>query len=133
MVNRVILIGRLVRDPELRTLPSGQAITRFTLAVDRGFANGQGEREADFIDIVAWRTLAEQVAEHMRRGRLVGVEGRLQIRRYETAQGKRRKAAEVVADRVRFLDRKPVEVCSDEELPAAGEALPEEVGAGVLF
>lgn len=131
MVNRVILIGRLVRDPELRTLPSGQSMARFTMAVDRGFANGQGEREADFIDIVAWRTLAERVAEHLRRGRLVGVEGRLQVRRYETAQGKRRKAAEVVADRVRFLDRKPFEVCSDEELSAASEALPEEVGAGV--
>lgn len=114
MVNRVILIGRLVRDPELRTLPSGQAMARFALAVDRGVANVQGEREADFIDIVAWRTLAEQVAEHLRRGRLVGVEGRLQIRRYETAQGKRRKTTEVVADRVRFLDRKPREERGDQ-------------------
>ncbi len=130
MVNRVILIGRLVRDPEVRTVASGQAMARFTLAVDRGFANADGHREADFIDIVVWRMLAEQVAEHLRRGRLVGVEGRLQIRRCETAQGKRRRAAEVVADRVRFLDRKPVEVCSDEELSTA-EALPEEVGAGV--
>src|SRR5574341_2362559 len=109
MINRVILIGRLVRDPELRTLQSGQAMTRFSLAVDRGFRNGEGQREADFIDVVAWRTLAERVAEHLRRGRLVGIEGRLQVRRYETAQGKRRKAAEVVADRVRFLDRKPSE------------------------
>ena len=106
-MNRVILIGRLVRDPEVRTVASGHAMARFALAVDRGVANVRGEREVDFIDVVTWRTLAEQVAEHLRRGRLVGVEGRLQTRRYETAQGKRRKATEVVADRVRFLDRKP--------------------------
>ncbi|MDI6773576.1 MAG: single-stranded DNA-binding protein [bacterium] len=114
MVNRVILIGRLVRDPELRSVASGQAMARFTMAVDRGFANADGHREADFIDIVVWRMLAEQVAEHLRRGRLVGIEGRLQIRRYETAQGKRRKAVEVVADRVRFLDRKPREERGDQ-------------------
>ncbi len=131
MINRVILIGRLVRDPELRTVASGQAMARFALAVDRGFANGQGQREADFIDVVVWRALAERVAEHLRRGRLVGIEGRLQIRRYETAQGKRRKAAEVVADRVRFLDRKPAEASGDEELPADDETLAEEVGADV--
>lgn len=124
MVNRVILIGRLVRDPEVRTVASGHAMARFALAVERGVANVQGDREVDFIDIVTWRTLAEQVAEHLRRGRLVGVEGRLQTRRYETAQGKRRKATEVVADRVRFLDRKPRDQRGD-------EALSEEVEPGV--
>src|SRR5688572_20578326 len=133
MINRVILIGRLVRDPELRTVASGQAMTRFSVAVDRGFPNSQGQREADFIDIVVWRALADQVAEHLRRGRLVGIEGRLQIRRYETAQGKRRKAAEVVADRVRFLDRKPSESGTDAALPAEEEALSEEVEADVPF
>ncbi len=133
MVNRVILIGRLVRDPEVRTVPSGQTMARFALAVDRGVANIQGEREVDFIDIVAWRALAERVGAHLRRGRLVGVEGRLQIRRYETAQGKRRKTAEVVADRMRFLDRKPSEVKPDEEAFADDEALAEEVGADVPF
>jgi single-strand DNA-binding protein len=133
MINRVILIGRLVRDPELRTLPSGQAMTRFSLAVDLGFANGQGQREADFIDVVVWRALAERVAEYLRRGRLVGIEGRLQVRRYETAAGKRRKAAEVVADRVRFLDRKPSEAGSDVALSADDETLAEEVEADVPF
>jgi len=132
-VNRVILIGRLVRDPEARTVASGQAMARFTLAVDRGFANGQGQREADFIDVVAWRTLAERVAEHLRRGRLVGIEGRLQIRRFETAQGKRRKAAEVVADRVRFLDRKPTEAVSDGDEVAGDETLDDEVEADAPF
>jgi len=133
VINRVILIGRLVRDPEMRTVASGQAMARFALAVDRGFANGQGQREADFIDVVVWRALAERVAEHLRRGRLVGIEGRLQIRRYETAQGKRRKAAEVVADRVRFLDRKPSEGGADAALPAADDGLSEEAEADVPF
>lgn len=133
MINRVILIGRLVRDPEVRTVTSGQAMARFALAVDRGFANGQGQREADFIDVVVWRALAERVAEHLRRGRLVGIEGRLQIRRCETAQGKRRKAAEVVAFRVRFLDRKPSEAGADAALPADDDVLPEEAEAGVPF
>lgn len=103
--NRVILIGRLARDPELRVLPSGVPVASFTLAVDRPFTNQQGEREADFIDVVAWRKLAETVSTHLARGRLVAVEGRLQVRTYEARDGQRRKAVEVVADTVRFLDR----------------------------
>lgn len=106
MLNRIILIGRLTRDPELRYVPSGQPVASFTLAVDRPFVNQQGERATDFIDIVAWRKLAEQVTQHLSKGRLVAVEGRLQIRSYETQDGQKRKAAEVVADAVRFLDRK---------------------------
>ena len=106
MLNRVILIGRLTRDPELRYVPSGQPVASFTLAVDRPFTNQAGERETDFIDIVAWRKLADQVSQHLSKGRLVAVEGRLQIRSYETQDGQKRKVAEVVADAVRFLDRK---------------------------
>ncbi|HEU5298063.1 MAG TPA: single-stranded DNA-binding protein [bacterium] len=106
MLNRIILIGRLTRDPELRYIPSGHPVASFTLAVDRPFANQQGERQTDFIDIVAWRRLAEQVTQHLSKGRLVAVEGRLQIRSYETQDGQKRKVAEVVADGVRFLDRK---------------------------
>jgi len=87
-------------------VPSGQPVSSFTLAVDRPFVNQQGERGTDFIDIVAWRRLAEQVTQHLSKGRLVAVEGRLQIRSYETQDGQKRKAAEVVADAVRFLDRK---------------------------
>ncbi|MCL8207418.1 MAG: single-stranded DNA-binding protein [Actinomycetia bacterium] len=105
MLNRVILIGRLTRDPELRvTSQSGVSVATFTVAVDRPYQS-QGQRETDFIDCVAWRRLAETVAEHMRKGRLVAVEGRLQIRTYETQDGQRRRVAEVVADDVRFLDR----------------------------
>lgn len=104
MLNRVILIGRLTRDPELRYTPNGVPTARFTLAVDRPFVDSQGQRGTDFIDIGTWRKLAETVANHLNKGRLVAVEGRLEIRSYEDRQGIRRKAAEVVADNVRFLD-----------------------------
>ncbi len=120
MLNRIILIGRLTRDPELRYVPSGHPVASFTLAVDRPFANQQGERDTDFIDIVAWRKLAEQVSQHLSKGRLVAVEGRLQIRSYETQDGQKRRVAEVVADGVRFLDRKATGV------PAGGTAQGEE-------
>ncbi|WP_031514305.1 single-stranded DNA-binding protein [Desulfofalx alkaliphila] len=105
MLNKIILIGRLTRDPEPRYTTSGLAVTRFTIAVDRPFVNRQGERETDFIDVVTWQKLAEIVANNLSKGRLVAVEGRLQIRSYDDSQGIRRKAAEVVADNVRFLDR----------------------------
>ncbi|HHT43819.1 MAG TPA: single-stranded DNA-binding protein [Firmicutes bacterium] len=105
MLNRVILIGRLVADPQLRYTQTGIAVTNFTLAVDRPFVGQSGEREADFIDIVTWRKQAEVCANHLTKGRLVAIEGRLQIRSYDDQNGVRRKAAEVVADQVRFLDR----------------------------
>src|SRR5690554_2914751 len=104
MLNRIILIGRLVADPQLRYTQNGVAVTNFTLAVDRPFSSQNGERETDFIDIVAWRKQAETCANHLNKGRLVAVEGRLQIRSYDDRDGIRRKAAEVVADQVRFLD-----------------------------
>ena len=105
MLNRIILIGRLVADPQLRYTQSGIAVANFTIAVDRPFLSQSGERETDFIDIVTWRRQAEVVANHLSKGRLVAVEGRLQIRSYDDQNGIRRKAAEVVADQVRFLDR----------------------------
>ncbi|MER3457034.1 MAG: single-stranded DNA-binding protein [candidate division GAL15 bacterium] len=119
MLNRVVLIGRLTRDPELRYLPSGQPVATFTLAVDRPFSGAQGERKTDFIPVVAWRRLAEQVSQHLAKGRLVAVEGRLQIREYETQDGQRRRAVEVVADHVRFLDRRAAEPAPEEFEPAA--------------
>ncbi|NLJ80419.1 MAG: single-stranded DNA-binding protein [Firmicutes bacterium] len=105
MLNKIILIGRLVADPQLRYTQTGIAVTNFTLAVNRSFVSQSGEREADFIDIVTWRKQAEVCANHLNKGRLVAVEGRLQIRSYEDQNGIRRKAAEVVANQVRFLDR----------------------------
>lgn len=104
MLNRVILIGRLARDPELRYTTSGIAVATFAIAVDRPFTNQSGEREADFIDIVVWRKLAETCANHLGKGRLIAVEGRMQTRSYDDNNGVRRKVTEVVADNVRFLD-----------------------------
>lgn len=104
MLNRVILIGRLTRDPELRYTPSGVAVTQFTLACDRPFTNANGEREADFIPIVTWRQLAETCANYLRKGRLTAVEGRMQVRNYENNEGRRVYVTEVVADNVRFLE-----------------------------
>ncbi|MCL5116795.1 MAG: single-stranded DNA-binding protein [Firmicutes bacterium] len=105
MLNRIVLIGRLTRDPEMRYTPQGVPVASFALAVDRPFTNQQGQREADFIDCVAWRKLGETVGNHLTKGRLVAVEGRLQIRSYEAQDGSKRRAAEVVCDSVRFLDR----------------------------
>jgi single-strand DNA-binding protein len=130
VLNRIVLIGRLTRDPELRYVPSGHPVASFTLAVDRPFANQQGERETDFIDIVAWRKLAEQVSQHLSKGRLVAVEGRLQIRSYETQDGQKRKVSEVVADGVRFLDRKATGVPAG---AAQNEELAEETEQDVPF
>ena len=105
MLNKIILIGRLVADPELKYTQSGIAFTKFTLAVDRPFANAEGKKEADFIDIVTWRKQAEACANHLGKGRLVAVEGRLQIGSYDDSNGIRRKRADVMAENVRFLDR----------------------------
>jgi single-strand DNA-binding protein len=106
MLNHVVLIGRLTRDPELRYTPgNGVPVATFTLAVDRPFTNQQGDREADFINIVTWRKLAENCANYLKKGSLAAVTGRLQIRSYDDNQGIRRKTSEVVADDVRFLDR----------------------------
>lgn len=104
MLNRIILIGRLTADPAMRYTQSGKAVTRFTLAVDRRPRGGQAERETDFIDVVAWEKLGELCANHLGKGRLAAVEGRLQIRSYEAQDGTRRKATEVVAENVQFLD-----------------------------
>lgn len=104
MLNRVILIGRLTRDPELRYTPAGVAVTQFTLAVDRPFTNQQKEREADFIPVVTWRQLAETCANYLRKGRLAAVEGRIQIRNYDNNEGRKVYVTEVIADNVRFLE-----------------------------
>ncbi len=105
MLNRIILIGRLTRDPELRYTPQGVPVASFSLAVERPYTSQSGQRETDFVDCVAWRKLGETVANHLTKGRLAAVEGRLQIRSYEAQDGSRRRAAEVVADNVQFLDR----------------------------
>ncbi|HLN61879.1 MAG TPA: single-stranded DNA-binding protein [Symbiobacteriaceae bacterium] len=105
MLNVIVLIGRLTKDPELRYTSSGKAVATLRLAVDRGTTNPQGEKETDFIDVVVWERQAETVANYLQKGRQVAVQGRLQIRSYETQEGQRREKAEVVATTVRFLDR----------------------------
>lgn len=104
MLNRVVLIGRLTRDPELRYTPSGVATCSFTLAVDRNYSNSKGEREADFIPIVTWRNIAETCANYLRKGLLVAVEGRIQVRHYDNNEGRRVYVTEVIAENVRFLE-----------------------------
>lgn len=104
MINKVVLVGRLVKDPELRYTPSGVANARFTLAVNRTFSNQQGEREADFINCVVWRKTAENTANFTKKGSLVGIEGRIQTGSYEGQDGKRVYTTDVVADSVQFLE-----------------------------
>ena len=103
-MNKVILIGRLTRDPELRTIASGNATTSFTVAVNRNFTNQNGEREADFINCVAWRKQAENVAKYCTKGSQVAVEGRIQTRNYDAQDGTKRYVTEVIADNVTFLN-----------------------------
>ncbi len=101
-MNKIILIGRLTADPELRYTPSGQPVANFSLAIDRKFSKND---ETDFIPVVAWRRLAEICKEYLHKGKLVAIEGRLQTRKYETPEGQRRTAFEVVADEMQMLDR----------------------------
>lgn len=105
-MNKAILIGRLTRDPEMRTTTSGQATTSFTVAVSRPFANANGERETDFINCVAWRKQAENIAKYCQKGSQVAVEGRIQVRNYDAQDGTKRYVTEVVADNVTFLGSK---------------------------
>ena len=106
MLNRIILIGRLTADPTLRYTPGGKAVANFTLAVDRGHKDAQGNKETDFIDTIVWEKQAENVSKYVAKGSLVAVEGRLQIRSYTDKDNNKRKAAEVVASSVQFLDSK---------------------------
>ena len=106
MLNKIFIMGRLTKDPELRRTGSGTTVTSFTLAVDRDFKGQSGEKETDFIDIVAWRTTAEFVSKYFTKGRMAVVEGRLQLRDWTDKEGDKRRSAEVVADNVYFGDSK---------------------------
>jgi|SRR5690625_2913660 len=104
MLNRVVLAGRLTRDPELRYTPSGIAVARFTVAINRPYRNQQGEQKADFINCVAWRKQAENLANYMRKGSLVGVDGRVQTDSYDNQEGQRVFVTEILAENVYFLE-----------------------------
>ncbi|MFB2258694.1 single-stranded DNA-binding protein [Staphylococcus aureus] len=106
MLNRTVLVGRLTKDPELRSTPNGVNVGTFTLAVNRTFTNAQGEREADFINVVVFKKQAENVKNYLSKGSLAGVDGRLQTRSYDNKEGQRVFVTEVVADSVQFLEPK---------------------------
>lgn len=124
MLNRIIIMGRLTRDPELRTTQSGTSVTRFTLAVDRDIKDkDSGEKSTDFIDVVAWRATAEFVCKFFTKGRMAVAEGRLQIREWKDKDGNNRRTAEVVAENVYFGDSK-IENKSTGAAPAYGYGAP---------
>lgn len=104
MMNKALFTGRLTKDPELRYTPNGVAVCTFTVAVNRNFKNAQGEREADFLQVVSWRQLAELCANYLKKGRLVGVEARIQTRSYDNNEGRKVYVTEFIADDVTFLD-----------------------------
>lgn len=106
MINRVILVGRLVRDPDLRYTPNGVAVSNFTIAANRPFTNEAGEREADFVNCVTWRKTAENLANYMTKGSIIGVDGRIQTRSYDNVEGKKVYVTEVVAETIQFLESK---------------------------
>ena len=106
MVNCAVIMGRLTADPELRQTPSGVSVTKFTVAVDRRFANKDEEKQADFIDVVAWRQTADFVCKYFKKGSMIAVQGAVQTRTYEDKDGNKRKAVEIVADNVSLCGSK---------------------------
>ena len=104
MINRVVLVGRMTRDPELRRTPQGDAVTSFTLAVNRNYTSRDGQQQADFINCVVWRKPAENFERYCSKGSLVGVEGRIQTRSYDNSQGQKVYVVEVICDSVQFLE-----------------------------
>jgi single-strand DNA-binding protein len=123
-MNKVILVGRLTQDPEVRYTQSGKAVASFTIAVNR--FSGQGQKEADFIPVVAWEKLAETCGNNLTKGQRVLIEGRLQIRSYEANDGQKKRVAEVIASGMEFLERKQTSADDKEPNPFGGQVLPEE-------
>ena len=119
MINNAVLVGRMTRDVELRYTPSNQAVATFPLAVNRNFKNQNGEREADFINIVIWRQQAENLANWAKKGTLLGVTGRIQTRNYENQQGQRVYVTEVIADNFQILEKR--EAQADAQKPEQQE------------
>lgn len=113
MLNHIVIMGRLTRDPELRRTGSGVAVTNFSVAVERDFKSEGGEKETDFIDCVAWRQAGEFVSKYFKKGSMIVVSGRLQIRSWTDNDGNKRRAAEIVADNTYFGESKKSESTSD--------------------
>lgn len=126
MLNRVILMGRMVADPELKTTNSGVSVCSFRIAVDRSYVKNGEQRQADFFDIVAWRSSAEFVCRHFTKGSLIAVDGQLQSRQYQTKDGSNRSAVEVVADSISFTGER-----KEQKQDSGYDVMPE--GYGDLF
>ena len=126
MLNKIFLMGRLTRDPELRKTGNGTAVTSFTLAVDRDYKPQDGERETDFIDVVAWRGTAEFVRKYFTKGRMAVVDGRLQVRDWKDKDGAKRRSTEVIADNVYFGDSKRSESGTQEAPAGEFQEVPDE-------
>lgn len=124
MLNRVVLVGRLTRDPDLRYTSSGIAVANFTVAANRPFRNQQGEQEADFINCVVWRRAAENLANYMKKGSLIGVDGRLQSRSYQDKDGKMVYVTEVVAENVQFLESRGSTEARQQDQPMSFDQQP---------
>ena len=124
MLNCAVLMGRRVADPELRTTPNGISVTTFRIAVDRSYVRQGEERQADFIDIVAWRQTADFVTRYFRKGSMIAVQGSIQTRSYEDKMGNKRTAVEVVADNVSFCGSKTESGTAGAARPAAAPAAP---------
>ncbi|COE55567.1 single-stranded DNA-binding protein [Staphylococcus warneri] len=122
MLNRVVLVGRLTKDPEFRTTPNGVSVATFTLAVNRTFTNAQGEREADFINCVTFRKQADNVNRFLSKGSLAGVDGRMQSRSYENQDGKRVFVTEAVCESVQFLEPKNNNQSNNQPQQQSGQA-----------
>lgn len=127
MINRFVGVGRLTKDPEFRTTPSGISIANFTLACNRPFKNKNGEQEADFINVVTFRKQAENVNNHLNKGNLAGVDGRIQSRTYDNKEGQRVFVTEVVADSVQFLE--PKSQSKGQSQQQSGQANPQQAPA----
>lgn len=115
-MNKAVIIGRLTRDPDIRFTPNGVTVTNFTVAVDRPFKNKDGEREADFVRVTAWRKLAQICGDNLKKGRLVGVAGRIQTDSWKNEQGEWRNSTEIVADEIKFLDWPKEQKKTEQEL-----------------
>lgn len=120
MINQVTLVGRLTKDPELQATPDGTSVVTITLAVNRNFRNQKGEIEADFVQCKFWRKMAENTAAYCKKGSLIGITGRIQTRSYSNQEGKRVYVTEVVADSVKFLDRRRPEPANVEKEVVSG-------------
>ncbi|WP_394856763.1 single-stranded DNA-binding protein [Staphylococcus saprophyticus] len=127
MINRFVGVGRLTKDPEFRTTPSGISIANFTLACNRPFKNKNGEQEADFINVVTFRKQAENVNNYLNKGNLAGVDGRIQSRTYDNKEGQRVFVTEVVADSVQFLE--PKSLSKGQSQQQSGQANPQQAPA----